>query len=126
MYNILLKTCHINLNINLNIYILHKQIEINSITKDDEASLQIIGTRFQDNIRGSIKEIKQSVHKKRKDFSNQCSVTTIYTRDNQKTNVNFKVFNNGNIIITGMKQDNDIIKHAIKLFMQNIINLTYT
>ena len=68
MYNILLKTCHINLNINLNIYILHKQIEINSITKDDEASLQIIGTRFQDNIRGSIKEIKQSIHKKRKDF----------------------------------------------------------
>lgn len=126
MYNILLKTCHINLNINLNIYILFKQLEINSITKDEYASLQIIGTRFQDNARGSIKEIKHCIHKKRKDFSNQCSVLTIYTRDNTKTNVNFKVFNNGNIIITGMKQDNDIIKHAVKLFIQNIINLTYT
>lgn len=125
MYKILLKTCHINLNININIFILHNEIEINSITKDDYASLQIIGTRFQDYKRGSIKEVKQNIRKKRKDFSNQCSVLAIYTRDNESTNVNFKVFNNGNIIITGMKQDNSIIKHAIELFIKNIINLKY-
>ena len=125
MYKILLKTCHIDLNTNINIYILHKQIVINSITEDEHATLKIIGTRFQDNTRGSIKEVKQNIHKKRKDFSNQCSVLAIYTRDNESTNVNFKVFNNGNIIITGMKQDNSIIKHAVKLFIKNIINLVY-
>lgn len=125
MYKILLKTCHINLNINLNIFILHNSIIINSVTSDDIGSLKILGSRFQDNTKGFIKEVKQNVNKKRKDFSNQCSILACYKRDDNETRVNFKVFNNGNIIITGMKQDNEIIKHAVKLFIQNIIDLEY-
>lgn len=122
---ILLKTCHINLNVDINIFILFEQLILNSVTSNEQASLRILGTRFQDQIRGNIREVKQSSHKKRKDFSNQCSVTAQFIQSENVTNVNFKVFNNGNIIITGMKHDNQTIKHAIILFLQNIISLTY-
>lgn len=122
---ILLKTCHINLNVDINILILFEQLILNSVTSDEHASLRILGTRFQDKIRGNIRAVKQSSHKKRKDFSNQCSVTAEFIQSETVTNINLKVFNNGNIIITGMKHDNQTIKHAIILFLQNIISLTY-
>ena len=124
---ILLKTCHVNINMSINIFILFQKIELNSIISDKHGSLKIQGTRFQDKARGNINEVKQNSNKKRKDFSNQCSVTGDYINfsNNNTTKVNFKVFNNGNIIITGMKENNETIKNVLQLFMKSIINLSY-
>ena len=138
---ILLKTCHVNVNMSINIFILFQKIELNSVISDEHGTLKIQGTRFQDKARGNINEVKQNSNKKRKDFSNQCSVTGDYTKHvnqgdytkhsqddsvNQvTTKVNFKVFNNGNIIITGMKDDDETIKNVLQLFLKSIINLSY-
>lgn len=122
---ILLKTCHVNINMSINIFILFEKIELKSVISDENGTLIIQGTRFQDKARGNINEVKQSSVKKRKDFSNQCSVTGDYIYDGNTIKVNFKVFNNGNIIITGMKGSNDMIKNVLRLFLKNIINLSY-
>lgn len=123
---ILLKTCHVDVKSFINISILFKKILINSEISDNTGTLVIKGTRFQDKSRGSINEVKHTSSKKRKDFSNQCSVTGEYTYGTKFTKVNFKVFNNGNIIITGIKDNNTVIKNVLKLFLKHIINLSYT
>lgn len=150
---ILLKTCHVNLGVSLNIYILFEKLILPSSIVENDCSLVIKGTRFMDKARGEINNVKNNSNKKRKDFSNQCSVTGVYTRsiDFQShgissscqqgasqqdasqqgdksvvsTKVNFKVFNNGNIIITGMKQGDEEIKNALRLFLNIIIDLSY-
>lgn len=123
---ILLKTCHVNIQSSINIFVLFESIKLDTTLSDEHGTLTIRGTRFHDKARGDINEVKNNQHKKRKDFSNQCSVTGDLTTNNIVTKVNFKVFNNGNIIITGMKSDNETIKNALRLFLKIIVNLTYT
>lgn len=136
---ILLKTCHVNIQTSINIFVLFESIKLGSTLSDEHGTLTIRGTRFHDKARGDINEVKNNQNKKRKDFSNQCSVTGNFVAANgvtgnfvaangvsDITKVNFKVFNNGNIIITGMKSDNETIKHALRLFLKIIVNLSYT
>lgn len=123
---ILLKTCHVDVNLSINISILFNEIEIGSTTSDEYGTLTIKGTRFQDKSRGVINEVKNNANKRRKDFSNQCSVTGEYITNDFVTKVNFKVFNNGNIIITGVKHNNNVIKNVLRLFLKNISHITYT
>lgn len=124
---ILLKTCHINIQTSINIFVLFECIKLGSSETDNNGTLIIRGTRFHDKARGDINEVKNNQNKKRKDFSNQCSVTGDFiSADNTTTiKVNFKVFNNGNIIITGMKGSNESIKHALRLFLKIIVKLYY-
>ena len=126
---ILLKTCHVNIQTSINIFVLFESIKLGSTLSDEHGTLTIRGTRFHDKARGDINEVKNNQNKKRKDFSNQCSVTGDFIANNVADNitkVNFKVFNNGNIIITGMKSNNETIKNALRLFLKLIVNLTYT
>lgn len=123
---ILLKTCHVNIHTYINIFVLFECVKLGSSETDKYGTLIIRGARFHDNTRGDINEVKNNQNKKRKDFSNQCSVTGVFIdTSNQTTKVNFKVFNNGNIIITGMKGSNESIKHALRLFLKIIIKLYY-
>lgn len=123
---ILLKTCHINIQTSINIFVLFECVKLGSSETDSNGTLIIRGTRFHDKARGDINEVKNNQNKKRKDFSNQCSVTGDFiSADKSTIKVNFKVFNNGNIIITGMKGSNESIKHALRLFLKIIVKLYY-
>ena len=102
----LLMTCRVSLFYNINIYALSK------LPLDDF----IIGKRFNNVSVGKMKPLKKT-SKVKIDFGNQCSLNL---KIKDKT-MNFKVFNNGDIIVTGSRSLKDI-----NLFMNKFEKLIAT
>lgn len=106
----LLMTCRLSLFANLNIYGI-SQIELSDF---------IIGKRFNDVSIGKMKPVN-TTKKLRADFGNQCSMNLQLKVNSETYACNFKIFNNGDIIITGCKYP-EIIEMFVEKFTDIIEN----
>ena len=105
-------TCKTLLNVNLNV--IYKYATIQDYGDNNEGIIKI---EFGDEvIRGtSKKDIENKKSKKKKVFYNQATIIFKIISENTKKEVNMKVFTNGNIQMTGLKNIEDG-KKAINLF----------
>lgn len=124
--DVLLKTCNVNFHCTINIYLLFSTIPIGVSRTRDGIRLNIVGARYKNQIRGNIMHVRSRQMCTRIDFSNQCSVTALWQRDGMEpSKVNFKVFNNSKIIVTGMKEPNETVLEVTRCFLEIIRDLSF-
>ena len=124
--DVLLKTCNVNFHCTINIYLLFRTIPIGVSRTRDGIRLNIVGARYKNQIRGNITHVRSRQMCTRIDFSNQCSVTALWQRDGMEpSKVNFKVFNNSKIIVTGMKEPNETVLEVTRCFLEIIRDLSF-
>lgn len=124
--DVLLKTCNVNFHCTINIYLLFRTIPIGVSRTRDGIRLNIVGARYKNQIRGNIMHVRSRQMCTRIDFSNQCSVTALWQRDGtEPSKVNFKVFNNSKIIVTGMKEPNETVLEVTRCFLEIIRDLSF-
>lgn len=124
--DVLLKTCNVNFHCTINIYLLFRTIPIGVSRTRDGIRLNIVGARYKNQIRGNIMHVRSRQMCTRIDFSNQCSVTALWQREGMEpSKVNFKVFNNSKIIVTGMKEPNETVLEVTRCFLEIIRDLSF-
>ena len=117
-------TVNFKLNTFINLRLVAEYVELND--------RGIVGVKFEDLIRGNVKQQKKNKNKKTtrgKDFKNQCTlIINVPIRDREigeadsTKNINVKVFNNGKLVFTGCTQIEQII-YATNIIIERIHKL---
>ena len=112
-------TCKTDLVVNLNV--IYKYAEIRNIKNNKEGIIKI--EYGDDPARGiSKKDLENKKTKKKKVFYNQATIIFKLISNGEHKEVNMKVFTNGNIQMTGLKNIDDG-KRAVQLFYDETKNL---
>ena len=96
-------TCHTNLDVNLAVICHYCPL----VQADGSEKEGILKTMHQGIIRGASRRDKKTSKKTGKVFYNQATIILKLWKDTGEDEVNLKLFNNGNVQMTGLKSESD-------------------
>ena len=112
-------TCHTNLKVDLALICGH----VSLVSMEDEKKEGILKTMYAGENRGSSRRDSKSSKKSGKVFYNQATLIIRIWKSTYSDEVNLKLFNNGNIQMTGLKSEEDGYR-AVNILYTSVKDIT--